>query len=155
MPVNHPLQPFYRVLAALVACWLLVFGAVSLGQTQGQPWFGQGDWSALGMSTNRGHAVFSLAVGALLLLGALVGGNIARTVNLWVSITFFFVGTVLLTLSHTEANILNFEVLNTVVMYLAGMVLMAAAVYGKVDPSLRAASQPVAATESKKATATV
>ena len=50
-----------------------MFGAVSLGSTQGQPWFGQGDWSALGLTTNRAHAVFSLSVGALVLLAALVG----------------------------------------------------------------------------------
>src|SRR5690606_39270351 len=62
LPVNHPLRPVYRVVSVLVAGWLLVFGAVSLGSTQGQPWFGQGDWSALGLTTNRAHAVFSLLV---------------------------------------------------------------------------------------------
>ena len=133
LPVNHPLRPVYRVVSVLVAGWLLVFGAVSLGSTQGQPWFGQGDWSALGLTTNRAHAVFSLLVGALVLLAALVGRNFDRTVNLWVGVGLLAVGTAFLGLSHTEANLLNFTVPNTAVVYLLGMVLLAAGLYGRVD----------------------
>jgi hypothetical protein len=104
IPVNHHLRPFYRVVAALTAGWLLVFGAVGLDQTQGAQWFARGDWHAFGLPTNRGFAVASLAAGALVLLAVLVG---------------------------TDANVFNVAIETAVVSYLIGLMLLSAGLYSK------------------------
>lgn len=132
IPVNHHLRPLYRVVAALTAGWLLVFGAVGLNQTQGTEWFARGDWTALGVPTNRAFAVASLVSGAVVLLAALVGHNVDRLVNLWGGGGFLVAGTVMMALIETEANVLNFSIATSVASYIIGMLLIAAGLYGKV-----------------------
>jgi hypothetical protein len=41
IPINHHLQPFYRVLAGLCGLYVLVFGIVGLVQTRGLDTFAQ------------------------------------------------------------------------------------------------------------------
>lgn len=133
IPVNHHLRPLYRVLAALTGGFLLVFGAVGFARTGEAEWFAEGDWTALGLPTNRAFAVLSLLVGAVVLVAALIGRNVDRTVNLVGGIGFLVAGTVWMPLSHTSLNVFNVTVANTIVSYIIGMVLLAAGLYGKVS----------------------
>lgn len=141
IPVNHHLRPLYRVIAALAAGWLLVFGAVGLHQAQGAQWFARGDWSALGVPTNRGFAVASLAAGAVVLLATLIGRNLDRVVNLWGGAAFLIAGTLMMALIDTDANLLNFSVATTVASYTIGLLLLAAGLYGKVGTAEQAAAE--------------
>jgi hypothetical protein len=139
IPVNHHLRPLYRVVAALTAGWLLVFGAVGLTRTPDGEWFTRGDWTALGLPTNRAFAVASLAAGAVVLLAALVGRNVDRFVNLVGGGAFLVAGTVMMMLTNTDANVLNFSIDTSVASYLVGLLLLTAGLYGKVGPARAAA----------------
>lgn len=141
VPVNHHLRPLYRVLAGLSACWLLVFGGVGWYQTRGSAWFDRGDWSALGVATNRALAVASLVAGVLVLLAVLAGRNLDRAVNFSGGIAFLVAGTLMLALLNTEGNVLNFSVATTVVSYVVGMLLLTAGLYGKVGTTAQAAAE--------------
>lgn len=141
IPVNHPLRPLYRVVGALTAVWLLIFGAVGFSQTQGTEWFDRGDWTALGVPTNRAFAVASLGAGALVLLAALVGRNVDRIVNLAAGIVFLVAGTLMMALINTEANVFNFSIVTSVVSYVIGLLLLTAGLYGKVGTAAQAAAE--------------
>jgi hypothetical protein len=141
IPVNHHLRPVYRVIAALAASWLLLFGAVGLHRAAGADWFARGDWSALGVPTNRAFAVASLAAGAVVLLAALVGRNVDRFVNLTGGAGFLLAGTAMMALINTDANLLNFSIATSVASYLIGLLLLAAGLYGKVGSAQQAAAE--------------
>lgn len=141
MPVNHPLRPLYRVITALTAAWLLVFGAIGLLQTQSEQWFARGDWHALGVPTNRAFAALSLVAGAVVLLGAVIGRNVDRFINFWGGGGFLLAGTAMLALLDTEANVLNFSVVTASVSYVIGLLLLASALYGKVGTAEQAAAE--------------
>jgi len=133
IPVNHHLRPLYRALAGLIGVFLLAFGAVGFARAGGSSWFAEGDWTALGLPTNRAFAVVSLLAGAVILGAVVVGRNVDRFVNLYGGIAFLVAGTVWMPLSHTGMNIFNVTVANTIVSYIIGTVLLAAGLYGKVS----------------------
>ena len=54
IPVNHPARRFYRVIAALVGVYILVFGLVGLVQNWGDPLFARDSTWTLGLRTNLG-----------------------------------------------------------------------------------------------------
>ena len=64
IPINHPLQPFYRVLAGLIGLYLVVFGTVGVIKTRGLPLFEQDGlpW-VLGLRANLAFAILSIVVG--------------------------------------------------------------------------------------------
>lgn len=141
LPVNHHLRPLYRTVAGLTGVWLITFGAVGWSQTQGTEWFAQGDWSALGLPTNRAFATASLVAGAVVLVAALVGGNLDRFVNLWGGVGFVVAGTVMMTVAHTGLNVLNFSILTSIASYVIGLILLTAGLYGKVGTAEEAAAE--------------
>lgn len=143
LPVNHPLRPLFRVVAALTAGWLLVFGAVGMTETQGAEWFGRDSWTALGLPTNRAFAVASLVAGAVVLVAAVVGRNVDRFVNLWGGGGFLVAGTVMMPLIHTDANIFNFSIVTSAASYVIGIVLLAAGLYGRVGTVAEARAEEV------------
>jgi hypothetical protein len=132
IPTDHPLRPTYRVIGGLTGVWLLVFGALGLSATRGGDWFGQGDWTAMGLPTNRAFAAISVVAGLIVLGAAVVGRNVDRSVNLWGGIGFLVAGTVMMALSHTALNVLNFSVVTSIASYVIGFVLLTAGLYGKV-----------------------
>src|SRR4029453_6626990 len=75
-PVNHHLRPLYRVLAAVVWVYVLVFGAGGFLTTRDRPAFDRTGESALGLQTNLGFSVASLVAGAVILLALLIGRNV-------------------------------------------------------------------------------
>src|SRR5262245_16606063 len=110
LPVNHHLRPLYRALAGLAGLYVLVFGIVGLVETSGTPLFGREDTFALGLKTNLAFSVLSIVVGAVVLIGVLVGRNIDRAINLVGGVVFMGAGLLMLVVLQTDANILNFGV---------------------------------------------
>lgn len=131
MPVNHHLRPLYRVLAALAALYILVFGIVGVVEAKDQELFGRGPAQALGLHTNRAFAVLSIVVGVVVLLGLLVGRNVDRFINFWSSFVFLGAGMLMLTVLQTDANFLNFTVSTCIVSFVIGLVLFLAGMYGR------------------------
>lgn len=131
LPINHRLARFYRFLTVLAAIFLIVFGIVGLTQTWGEPLFGRTDVMALGLRTNPAFSLLSIAVGVIVLLGAIIGRNVAHYLNLFGGCVFWVAGLVMLVLLNTKANFLNFEVATCVVSFLIGTLLVLASLYGK------------------------
>jgi hypothetical protein len=131
LPINHRLSGFYRFLAALAGIFLLVFGIVGVVQTWGDPLFDRADVSALGLGTNLAFSLLSILVGAVVLVGAVIGGNLAHYLNLFGGGVFWAAGLVMLLLLQTDANFLNFQVATCVVSFLIGTLLVLAGLYGK------------------------
>lgn len=132
LPINHRLSGFYRFLAALAGIFLLVFGIVGIVQTWGDPLFDRAkDVSALGLGTNLAFSLLSILVGAIVVLGAVIGGNLAHYLNLFGGGVFWLAGLVMLLLLQTDANIFNFRVATCVVSFLIGTLLVLAGLYGK------------------------
>jgi O-antigen/teichoic acid export membrane protein len=133
IPINHHLQPFYRVLAGLCGLYVLVFGIVGLVQTRGLDTFAQdGLPSVLGLQANRAFAILSIVAGVIVLGGALVGGNLDQRINLGASFVFLAAGLAMMLLLQTDLNFLGFSVATCVVSFVIGLVLLTAALYGKV-----------------------
>lgn len=132
LPVNHPLLRFYRVLAGIAGLYVLLFGILGVIETWGTPLFGREDTWVLGLRTNLGFSLLSIVVGAVVLVGVLVGGNIDRYINLAGGVIFLLSGMVMMTLLQTDANLLNFTISTCVVSFIIGAVLGVAGLYGKV-----------------------
>jgi hypothetical protein len=137
VPVNHPLQPLFRLIAGLVGAYILAFGIVGVVRTRGLPFFLQeGLPSSLGLHANRAFAILSIVVGLILLLGAVVGGNIDQRLNLISSLVFLGAGLLMLVLLRTDANFLGFTPATCVVSFIIGMALMLSGLYGKTGTLL-------------------
>lgn len=135
LPINHRLQPTYRFLSGAAGVYLLIFGVVGVIRTWGDPLFSDDDVKALGLRTNLAFALLSVVVGAIVLVGALIGGNADHFVNVGAGAVFMLAGLIMLTVLQTEANILNFEVATCVVSFILGSILMTAGLYGKTGTS--------------------
>ena len=72
-PVNHPLRPLYRALSALAGVYLALFGIVGLIVTPGNGLFGQPDDRVLGQGANLFWSIVSLILGAIVLVGVVIG----------------------------------------------------------------------------------
>lgn len=132
-PVNHHLQPLYRVLAGLCGLYVLVFGVVALFQATDLSFFAQdGLPTVLGLRANRAFAVLSIVAGIVLLGGAVIGGNLDRSINLVASFAFLIAGMAMMILMQTDANFLGFTMATCVVSFVLGLILLAAALYGRV-----------------------
>jgi hypothetical protein len=136
IPINHPLQPLYRVLAGLCGVYVLVFGVVGLIQTRGLETFAQEDlpW-VLGLQANRAFAILSIAVGLIVVLGAVIGGTLDQRINLGAAIVFLVAGLAMMILMQTDLNFLGFTMATCLVSFVIGLVLLTAALYGKVGTS--------------------
>jgi len=131
MPVNHPMRPFYRVLAAATGAYVLIFGAVGAVRTVGLPFFDRSETYALGLRSNLAFAVASLLVGLVIVLATFVGRNVDYMVNLWGGVLFMAVGTAMMAVLRTDLNVLNFSIITVVVSYGIGLVLFTAGLYGR------------------------
>jgi hypothetical protein len=132
IPVNHPMRPLYRTLSGLIGLYILVFGIIGVTQTAGDPLFDRGDVWVLGLRTNLAFAILSIIYGAVLLIGAVIGGNLEHMINLGAGGVFILVGLVMMTLMQTDANILNFSMVNSIVSFVFGLLVLTAGLYDKV-----------------------
>ncbi|HEX6871563.1 MAG TPA: DUF4383 domain-containing protein [Micromonosporaceae bacterium] len=140
MPVNHRLQPLYRVLAGLCGLYVLLFGIVGAVQTRDFGVFAQdGLPSVLGLRANLAFAVLSIAAGIVVLGGAIIGGNLDQKINLLGGIAFLVAGMAMMALMQSDLNILGFTISTCIVSFIIGLVLFAAGLYGRVGTAREAA----------------
>jgi hypothetical protein len=130
-PVNHPLRPFYRVLATFAGLYVLAFGVVGIARGSGSPFFDRGELIVLGLRTNLAFAVASVVAGAVILLAIFVGRNLDYAVNVWGGVVFMVAGTAGLALLETGLNVLNFSMATVIVSFVIGMLLFTAGLYGR------------------------
>jgi hypothetical protein len=138
-PINHPLRPLYRVLSALVGIYLIVFGVVGFIVAAG-------DGSrVLGQGANLLWSIVSVVLGAVVLIGTVLGRNIDTKVNQYIGWGLVGIGTLALAVSRTDANVLDFTVSTVIVTYIAALILILAGLYGKVGTEADAQAEQAAA----------
>jgi hypothetical protein len=132
IPINHPLRPLYRALSGLVGLYVLLFGVIGLSRTGDLDFFARhGAW-VLGLRSNPAFSVMSILAGVALLGAAVLGRNLFAYVNLTAGVGFIVVGTAMLLVLQTGANILGFSVATCVASFMFGLVALTAGLYGKV-----------------------
>jgi hypothetical protein len=133
-PVNHPLRPLYRALAALAGIYLVLFGIVGLIVTSGDGLFGPADHRVLGQGANLFWSIVSLIIGAVILIVTGLGRNLDTETDKYLGWAFLVVGSYGLAVIRTDANFLGFSIATVIVSYLIGVVLILAGYYSKVGP---------------------
>ncbi|MGW6460025.1 DUF4383 domain-containing protein [Streptomyces sp. NPDC055078] len=134
LPVDHRLSRVYRVGAGLMGLFLLTFGILGLIDRIG---FidTEGDTVA-GLNTNGSLSVLSICVGLLLLVGMVIGGNFASTLNMVLGVVFVGSGFINLALLDTDFNPLAFRIQNVLFSFVVGVLLMFFGMYGRVSSTL-------------------
>jgi hypothetical protein len=147
IPVNHPLRTFYRLLAALVGVYVLIFGIVAFANTRGLPTFEQHHlpWT-FGLRTNLAFAIISMVAGVVILVAAVIGRNVDRFINVVGGVAFMLMGALMMVLMETDANFLGFSMVNCVVSFIIGTVLFTAGLYGKTGSEHVARAEELART---------
>ncbi len=133
IPVNHPLRPLYRMLAALVGAYVLVFGIVGLVRTWGDDLFARDSVWVLGLRTNLAFAILSVIFGAVILLANVVGGNVGHLVNLGAAVIFMVAGVAMMALMQTDGELpqlLHVDRASSRCVF--GLLLLTAGLYDKV-----------------------
>ncbi|MEV0646782.1 DUF4383 domain-containing protein [Phytomonospora sp. NPDC050363] len=135
LPINHRLRPLWRGLAFLTGVYILVFGILGFIKTrdldlawtaqEGLPW-------VLGLRANPAFSTLSIAVGAVVIIGALIGRNIDRWINLIAGAVFMLASMLMLLLLRTDLNYLGFGVSTCVVSAILGLIMFTAGLYGRV-----------------------
>jgi hypothetical protein len=133
-PVNHPLRPLYRALAAVSGIYLILFGVVALIVNAGGEFFAVHGDHALGQGANTFSAIVSLVLGAIVLLTTLVGRNVDTEADKFLGYAVLVIGSYGLASARTDANFLGFTVATIIVMYLIGLILIMASLYTKTAP---------------------
>jgi hypothetical protein len=131
-PLNHHLRQPYRWLTAAAGLYLTLFGVLGILVTWGDPFFHRGsDW-VLGLRTNPAAAWLSTVVGLIVLVAALIGGNLHHRVNLVMGWGIMVAAMVLMATIQTDANVLNVSMANVIVLSILGLVVLIGGIYGKV-----------------------
>ncbi|MEV0273301.1 DUF4383 domain-containing protein [Hamadaea sp. NPDC050747] len=139
-PVNHPLRPLYRTIAAVSALVTVAIGVIGFFGTSSDDYFAAGDGKVLGLlGMNPGHALLMAGSGVVLLLALLVGRNVDHVVSFLFGAALMAVGTAGLLIMRTDANFLNYRMSNVIVAYVIGSLLMAAGLYLKSGRATTAA----------------
>ncbi|PYC64801.1 DUF4383 domain-containing protein [Streptomyces tateyamensis] len=134
LPVDHRLSRIYRAGAGLCGAALLVFGC--LGLAHGLSFFSTHGERIAGLSSNGLLSLVSVVTALVLVGGALVGGNVASTVNITVGALFVLSGFVNLALLDSTANILAFRIQNVLFSFVMGLVIATFGMYGRVSGKL-------------------
>jgi hypothetical protein len=142
IPINHPLRPLYRVLTAIAGLYILIFGIIGAIKTGGNPLFDQKDlhW-VLGLRTNLAFAILSIVAGVVIMVSVFIGHNVDHYLDIGAGLGFMVVGMLMLTLLQTDANFLGFSVVNCIVSFVLGMVVLAAGLYGKTGSDADVAAE--------------
>ena len=132
LPEDHRFSRVYRIGGGLVGAWLLVFGVLGFLRLD---FVAAGDRVA-GLSTNAVLSTISVVVGLILIGGAVVGGNLASTLNTLFAVLFLVSGFANLCVLRTSFNILNFSMANVIFSFVVGLVLLTFGMYGRVSGGL-------------------
>jgi len=130
-PVNHPLRPIYRTIAAVAALVTIAIGVIGFFGTSSHEFFAASDGEVLGLGMNPGHALLMAGSGVLVLLSLALGRNVDQVINLFFGIALMAVGTFGLLIMRTDANFLNYRMANVIVAYVIGTLLFTAGLYIK------------------------
>lgn len=133
-PVNHPLRPIYRALAALTGGYLIVFGVAGIIANSGQDFFATTGERVLGQGANLFWSIIALIIGAVVLVTAVLGRNLDTAADTYLGWALLVIGSYGLATARTDANFLGFTIATVVVTYLAGLVLIMAGLYVKTAP---------------------
>lgn len=134
LPVDHRLSTFYRFGAGLMGVVLIVFGI--LGVIDHVGFFDTGGDTVTGLNTNGALSWLSIGVGLLLLVGMVMGGNFASTLNMGLGVLFIASGFLNLALLDTDNNFLAFKIQNVLFSFVVGILLMFFGMYGRVSGTL-------------------
>ncbi|AXG77629.1 DUF4383 domain-containing protein [Streptomyces paludis] len=134
LPLDHRLNQVYRVGAGLMGLFLIVFGILGLVDKIG--FFGTGGQEVAGLNANGTLSVLSICVGLILLVGMVIGGNTASTLNMVFGILFIASGFVNLALLDTSYNFLAFHIQNVLFSFVVGVLLMFFGMFGRVSATL-------------------
>lgn len=134
LPIYYRLGLVYRIGAALMGMFLIVFGI--LGLTEGIGFLSTGGNVVLGLNGNGALSVISIPVGLLLLVGTAAGGNTTSTVNIAVGVAFVLAGFASLALLDSRYEFLAFQSQNVAFSLVTGLLLMTFGMYGRVSGSL-------------------
>ncbi|RKE19025.1 DUF4383 domain-containing protein [Streptomyces sp. TLI_171] len=135
LPVDHRLGMVYRFGAGLGGVFLVVFGI--LGLTGASPGFlDTSGKEVIGLSSNGALSVLSLVAGGILILGAVIGGNLASNVNMVMGVLFVLAGFVGLMVLDSSANRLAFQISNVIFSFVFGFVILTFGMYGRVSSHL-------------------
>lgn len=134
LPVDHRLSQVYRVGAGLMGLVLIAFGILGLVHRIG--FFDTGGATVAGLNTDGALSVLSIVIGALLVAGMVIGGNLASTLNIVLGILFLLSGFVNLALLETSYNFLAFQLQNVLFSFVVGLMLMWFGMYGRVSGGL-------------------
>ncbi|MFB9350849.1 DUF4383 domain-containing protein [Streptomyces heliomycini] len=134
LPVDHHLATVYRYGAALCGLVLLTFAGLGFADAL-SPFDTSGDTIA-GMTTNVALSVISTVVGCALLVGAVVGGNFASTLNMTVGGLFVLSGFAHTFVLDRPANILDFGMTNVIFSFVMGLLIATFGMYGRVSGRL-------------------
>ncbi|WP_234362210.1 DUF4383 domain-containing protein [Streptomyces sp. IMTB 1903] len=134
LPTDHKLSQVYRVGAGLTGVLLVVFGILGLVDRIG--FFDTGGDTVLALNTNGALSVLSIGIGGLLIVGMVVGGTFASTLNIVLGVLFIASGFVNLALLDTGLNFLAFKIQNVLFSFVVGVMLMWFGMYGRVGSAL-------------------
>ncbi|MGW4808270.1 DUF4383 domain-containing protein [Kitasatospora sp. NPDC004272] len=134
LPVDHRLANVYRIGAGLCGVMLLVFGC--LGLADGLAFFSTSGEHVAGLTSNGLLSLVSIVTAAVLIVGAVVGGNTASTINIVVGTLFVLSGFVNLALLDSGANVLAFRIPNVLFSFVMGLVIATFGMYGRVSSKL-------------------
>ncbi|MFF8261814.1 DUF4383 domain-containing protein [Streptomyces virginiae] len=134
LPADHKLSQVYRVGAGLTGLLLVVFGILGLIDRIG--FFDTGGDTVLALNTNGALSVLSICIGGLLIVGMVVGGTFASTLNIVLGVLFIASGFLNLALLDTELNFLAFKIQNVLFSFVVGVMLMWFGMYGRVGSAL-------------------
>ncbi|MFF3497840.1 DUF4383 domain-containing protein [Streptomyces sp. NPDC003247] len=134
LPVDHRLNRVYRIGAGVMGLGLLVFGIFGILDRIG--FFDTGGDTVWGLNTNGALSWLSVAVGLLLFVGMVIGGNFASTLNMVLGILFILSGFLNMALLDTPYNFLAFEIQNCMLSFVIGILLMVFGMYGRVGSAL-------------------
>ncbi|GAA3499176.1 hypothetical protein GCM10019016_102810 [Streptomyces prasinosporus] len=134
LPVDHHLATVYRYGAGFCGLVLLTFAGLGFADAL-SPFDTAGDTIA-GMSTGIALSVISTVVGLALIVGAVIGGNFASTLNMTVGALFVLSGFAHLFVLDRPANVLDFGMTNVIFSFVMGLVIATFGMYGRVSSRL-------------------
>jgi peptidoglycan/LPS O-acetylase OafA/YrhL len=123
MPINHPFRPFYRIVSGACGLALLLLGALAFGSD-----------GAFGARVNPAGSVLFLVIGALTLVGSVVGRNLGRWIHLTAGVALLVVGMASLALLRSQANLFDFSMTTCIVTFVVGLALLTCGLYEQVGP---------------------
>jgi Domain of unknown function (DUF4383) len=133
-PVNHPLRPLYRALAALTGVYLVVFGIIGLIQNAGEDFFAVHGDRILGQEANMFWSIVALIIGAVVLVTTVLGRNLDAAVDRYAGWSMLVVGSYSLATGRTDANFLGFSIATVIVSYIVGLILIMSGQYVTIAP---------------------